>query len=214
LRTAQEVRSKIEEDNTQAMATQHQRIQATLQHEPLSEAPPDFEGEGKDINFPISTVTYYRNYTFLGRDDLLENMYKHLESEEAVRDTNATCPLGLLQDHDPECCILHGLGGVGKTQTALEYTYKNRNNYAAIFWVQSDSDQALSSSFSAIADKLQMVEDLGGHDGQNQGRAIKRVEKWLKMTRKLYSCVFLTTTDLLKLDLGCWFLTIAKTSTI
>lgn len=166
------------------MATQHQQIQSALQREPLSQVPADFEGEGKKVDFPISTVTYYRNYTFLGRDDLLESMQDHFGDSSASENTSENSPLKVVKGHDPKCCILHGLGGIGKTQTALEYTYRHRHKYDAIFWVQSDSDQALSATVSDIAEKLQMVEDLGGHDGQNQGRAIKRAEKWLTGTRE------------------------------
>lgn len=146
--------------------------------------PADYESEGKGVSFPISTVNYYRNYTFLGRDDLLDTLQDHLKDNESTESANSDHPIAAGKKHDPRCCILHGLGGIGKTQTALEYTYKYRPKYEAIFWVQSDTDQALSAAFADVAKALQMVEDLGANDGQNQGRAVKRAEKWLSTTRE------------------------------
>jgi hypothetical protein len=188
LRTAQEFRRKREQEQKNNLEDQHEQIISALQEEPLGQVPPDFEGEGHDVHFPLSTCPYYRNYIFLGRDDLLESISRHLGDDQPA--TNGTdpitnSPLTVAKRHDPKCCILDGLGGIGKTQSAVEYIYRYRNRYDAIFWLQSDSDQALAASFSDIAEKLHMVDDLEGHDGQNQGRAIKRAEKWLRSTREL-----------------------------
>src|SRR4051812_18750389 len=34
-------------------------------------------------------------------------------------------------------CTLCGLGGVGKSQIALEYCYRNKDNYRYIFWIDA-----------------------------------------------------------------------------
>lgn len=36
-----------------------------------------------------------------------------------------------------------GLGGIGKTQTVVEYAYRHRKEYEAILWVRADSATAL-----------------------------------------------------------------------
>ena len=160
-----------------------QQIQSTLQIEPLSKIPADFQGEGNHVDFPISTVPYNRNYTFLGRDDLLGDISQHLGDNGNLDVSSESSSSTVAKAHDPKCCIVHGLGGIGKTQTALQYTFgKNTEKYDAIFWLQAESEQSLSSTFARIADALQMVDDLGAHDGQNQGRAIKRAEQWLRTT--------------------------------
>jgi hypothetical protein len=35
---------------------------------------------------------------------------------------------------------LSGIGGVGKTQIALEYAYRHRDDYQAVFWIRADSE--------------------------------------------------------------------------
>jgi hypothetical protein len=96
----------------------------------------------------------------------------------AEKSTNATCPTA---------CVLHGLGGVGKTQVALEYYYEHRGEYDASFWIDAEQDWTLASSFARIADKLELLprkttED-GGHEVQN--KAIEESRNWLQTTGML-----------------------------
>jgi hypothetical protein len=35
---------------------------------------------------------------------------------------------------------LRRLGGLGKTQTDVEYTYRHRDNYEAVFWAVADDE--------------------------------------------------------------------------
>jgi tetratricopeptide (TPR) repeat protein len=49
---------------------------------------------------------------------------------------------------------LHGLGGIGKTQLALEYAYRHLEHYRAILWVHADSPQALLASYLDLAKLL------------------------------------------------------------
>src|SRR5437762_6264392 len=68
-----------------------------------------------------------RNPYFTGRDDLLERLAKDFSSMAPKRYNRRIS--------------LHGLGGVGKTQVALEYVYKHKSDYNYIFWI-SAVDQA------------------------------------------------------------------------
>src|SRR3954447_5931701 len=51
---------------------------------------------------------------------------------------------------------LVGLGGMGKTQIALEYCYRNRPLYQYIFWVKAESESLTQSSFEKIARLLNL----------------------------------------------------------
>ena len=46
---------------------------------------------------------------------------------------------------------LYGLGGVGKTQTALAYVYLNQDSYESIFWISGVNQATLLSDFGRIA---------------------------------------------------------------
>ena len=60
-----------------------------------------------------------------------------------------------LIDQTPKRCnhriALWGLGGVGKTQCALEYAYANRVSYERIYWISAVDQSCLLSGYEKIA---------------------------------------------------------------
>src|SRR5579883_2397652 len=90
-------------------------------------------------------VPFVRNPFFTGREDTLLHLHALL-----------TCS----SDHGAfiRSCAVHGLGGVGKTQLAIEYAYRYRYNYEAVLWVQAETQDALVSSFVALAQLLALPE--------------------------------------------------------
>ena len=49
-----------------------------------------------------------------------------------------------------------GLGGMGKTQVAIEFCYRNSHGYLYVFWVHSDTETMIHSSFRNIANLLNL----------------------------------------------------------
>lgn len=66
----------------------------------------------------IWNVPYPRNPLFTGREELLTQLATALQADQ---------PTAISQ---PEA--ISGLGGIGKTQLALEYAYRFRQNYQAV----------------------------------------------------------------------------------
>ena len=52
---------------------------------------------------------------------------------------------------------IHGLGGVGKTQLAIEYAYRNANHYSLIWWVRSETPESLNADWEALARRMNLV---------------------------------------------------------
>lgn len=50
--------------------------------------------------------------------------------------------------------VLHGLGGIGKTQLAVAYTKLRRADYSAIFWLNIKNEDSLKYSFVRIAKRI------------------------------------------------------------
>src|SRR5277367_666123 len=46
---------------------------------------------------------------------------------------------------------LHGMGGIGKTQCAVEYVYSNRTYYARIYWILAADEASILSGYEKIA---------------------------------------------------------------
>lgn len=82
-----------------------------------------------------------RNPDFVGREDLLDQLrVRLLEPSE-----KATAVL-------PEA--LHGMGGVGKSQTVVEYIYRHSSEYDIVWWIPSEHPTTIRSSFVDLAKRL------------------------------------------------------------
>ena len=50
--------------------------------------------------------------------------------------------------------VLHGLGGIGKSQLAIEIAKKHRSDYTAVLWLNAKTEKTLKQSFAANARRL------------------------------------------------------------
>ncbi len=117
---------------------------------------PEAEGE-RPWNVP-----YARNPFFTGRAQLLERLHAQLSHSHHAAFTQSYA--------------LNGLGGIGKTQAAIEYAYRYRQAYSAVFWVHADSRETLIADFVAIARLL----GLPGQDAPEQLQIVAAVKRWLE----------------------------------
>jgi len=76
---------------------------------------------------------------------------------------------------------LYGLGGVGKTQVALEYAYRHQSDYTYVFWVPAVDQAQLLSGFANIARLTGCSSSLT--NGEDVAKAVLRrlcnTENWL-----------------------------------
>ncbi|TPX13511.1 uncharacterized protein E0L32_005982 [Thyridium curvatum] len=113
----------------------------------------------------VNGVPFHRNYRFQGRDNVLDDLHKNLRPRNTAR-----TPPSLGQTS----CVIHGIGGVGKTQVALEYTYRFREDYAYIFWVRAENSVELLTYFARFARALTPASAV-----QDQVTNVKLVKDWL-----------------------------------
>jgi tetratricopeptide (TPR) repeat protein/transcriptional regulator with XRE-family HTH domain len=107
-------------------------------------------------------VPFRRNPFFTGRTDLLKTLHDRLNQNRSTALTQSQA--------------LIGLGGIGKTQTALEYAYRYRDAYADVFWVRAAGRETLIADFVALAHLL----DLPGRDVSDQMLVVAAVKRWLE----------------------------------
>ena len=74
---------------------------------------------------------------------------------------------------------LAGLGGVGKTQLAIEYAYRFAADYGIVWWVRSEQAATLAADYAALATKL----DLAEKDAAEQPIIVSAVRDALQQRR-------------------------------
>jgi hypothetical protein len=68
---------------------------------------------------------------------------------------------------------LVGIGGVGKTQTALEYVFSRMDKFPIILWAHADTRAKLNTSFANFAVELGLVKSATKVDFQFAREQVK-----------------------------------------
>ncbi|KAN0067763.1 hypothetical protein V8E54_014010 [Elaphomyces granulatus] len=50
--------------------------------------------------------------------------------------------------------VLHGLGGIGKTQLTVAYAKRHKDNYSAVFWLNIKDEDSLKQNFAKVAKQI------------------------------------------------------------
>jgi tetratricopeptide (TPR) repeat protein len=80
-----------------------------------------------------------RNPNFTGRTELLDRLGERLTAGGAT----AVLP-----------AALHGMGGIGKTQMAVEYIYRHLHDYDIIWWIQATEQAQVRAGLTELAQRL------------------------------------------------------------
>ncbi|KAK5454687.1 hypothetical protein LTR55_012126 [Exophiala xenobiotica] len=107
--------------------------------------------ESRNPAFPVTcqpqwSVPFGRNGDFVGRRELMDRLLEII-----------------IPDVETDCCqrtAIEGLGGVGKTQIALEAAFRvhNRDPDCSVFWVPAVTVTSFENAYREIGQKLQVPE--------------------------------------------------------
>ncbi len=106
-------------------------------------------------------VPYRRNPFFVGREDVLNQIHDNLMRHDST--------------HEVQPQVLIGLGGIGKTQLAIEYAYRYREVYDWVFWLRAETQGTLIADITSILDRLSLAK--GGE--QDQHTILSSFKHWL-----------------------------------
>lgn len=135
-----------------------------------SDAPPPNQGE-KDQHMPASSpegslllwnLPHQRNPLFTGREESLLQLHQALNSGQTRVVTQIQA--------------ISGLGGIGKTELALEYVYRYSEEYQVILWVRAETRDSLLSDLAAMAEVLTPAEQ----DQLAPHQDVEAVKRWLQ----------------------------------
>ncbi len=131
----------------------------------------------QSASFPLWTVPYLRNPFFTGRSELLDQLHQQLTDTTTTRRAALTQPQAI-----------KGLGGIGKTQIAVEYAYRSRDLYACIFWLNAATEEALIASFAKIAEVL--LPSFTAKNETDQKKLVKAIKQWLEQFEHRWLLIF------------------------
>ncbi|KAL8941508.1 MAG: hypothetical protein Q9216_002190 [Gyalolechia sp. 2 TL-2023] len=109
-----------------------------------------------------------RNKDFVGRDADLAKLYSSLS-------------------HAGTSSVVSGAGGMGKTDFAVEYTYRYEKAYSYIFWIYAETAISCADTYSLIATEFIVSADDVSYD---QGRLITLGRDFLEQTDLRWLLVF------------------------
>ncbi|KAL4759686.1 uncharacterized protein BDW70DRAFT_161387 [Aspergillus foveolatus] len=102
---------------------------------------------------------------FIGREDELNHLRDYLKPGSS---------------HTRRVAVLHGLGGIGKTQLAIHFARKHQNDFTAIFWLSGKDKSALILSLSSFLPQIQgQPVNNGGKDEEEAEQRAGQVLQWL-----------------------------------
>ncbi|MEW2355983.1 FxSxx-COOH system tetratricopeptide repeat protein [Spirillospora sp. NPDC029432] len=81
-----------------------------------------------------------RNINFVGREKILDDLHRRLS-----KGTTAVLPEAL-----------HGMGGVGKSQIAIEYVHRHTADYDLIWWIPAERTGQVQQAFVELAAQLDL----------------------------------------------------------
>lgn len=127
-------------------------------------------------------LPYFNGERFVGRDDVLSRIATALDPSDPPQQKYFT---------------IWGLGGIGKSQTALSYAHRSISKFDASFWVRAETEASLHQSFTDFALNL----DLPGASRSNSHEENRDCfHSWLLLSGKLviyYILIFIYLMDLI-----------------
>ncbi len=99
-----------------------------------------------------------RNEAFTGRDAML------VQLREGLQGTGRSV-----------INALHGAGGVGKTQLAVEYAWRFAGGYDAVWWVNAEQTDRIDEQYTALATALRLVDP-----ATPVGAAVEALRGWCR----------------------------------
>ncbi|KAI0874466.1 kinesin light chain [Hypoxylon argillaceum] len=123
----------------------------------------------EEFSVPFSLHRVPEIAHFVARGKELAEMHERLQSDGGRR-----------------VVVLHGLGGMGKTQLAIEYMKRHKDNYSAVFWLNIKDENSLKQSFARIAHQIKRHHPSASQVSslniqENLDKTIDAVKAWLSL---------------------------------
>ncbi|KAF2813521.1 uncharacterized protein BDZ99DRAFT_412343 [Mytilinidion resinicola] len=136
------------------------RVDAGLSNEPI---------KSFTVQSSVPEVSHVER--FVGRDEEIDKIHEELQ-----------------YDGSRKTVVVHGLGGMGKTQLALAYALRHRDQYSAVFWVNSKDVDTLKQGYATAAKRIfcdhpSLIHLKAIAGGSDLDEAMEAVKRWLSKSQ-------------------------------
>ncbi|KAL2812237.1 nucleoside phosphorylase domain-containing protein [Aspergillus cavernicola] len=126
---------------------------------------PNVIEEANEFHIPLDLTAVPAIEGFIGREEELSSLWKHLQPASS---------------QTRKVAVLHGLGGIGKTQLAIHFARQHKNEFTAIFWLSGKDRSALVSSLSSCFPRIQgQSVDVKAINEEEAVQRANQVLRWL-----------------------------------
>lgn len=92
------------------------------------------------------------------------------------------------QENGRRTVIVHGLGGMGKTQLTAAYAKRHRDDYSAILWLNARDEVLLKQSFAKAAERIlydhpSNIYMRNAVESRDLDEAVRAIRRWLDEPR-------------------------------
>ena len=126
----------------------------------------------EEFSIPFSLAGVLETDLFVGRTEEISRLRSEFQGDGSQR----------------RVVLLHGMGGIGKTQLVVKFAKDYRNEYSAIFWLKGNNEESLKQSYTNIARRVQdaypSFEPIRDAIQTNEtDKIVDAVKKWLSLER-------------------------------
>jgi hypothetical protein len=84
---------------------------------------------------------------------------------------------------DRRTAVIHGLGGMGKTQLAIAYAKRHRDDYSAVFWTNARDEASIKQGYLLMAERIlsaypSLIYIKRAVEAQDLDEAVRAVKRW------------------------------------
>jgi hypothetical protein len=125
----------------------------------------------KDFSVAFSLSDVFETEHFVAREEEFAKMHRTLSGDGSRR-----------------TIVLHGLGGIGKTQLTVAYAKRYKDSYSAVFWLNIKDEDSLKQSFAKVAKQILRQHPLASRLSsvdvkENLDEVIDAVKAWLSLPK-------------------------------
>ncbi|KAN0077448.1 HET domain containing protein [Elaphomyces granulatus] len=136
--------------------------------EKIDKASKGAKREDFSVTFSLSDIPETEH--FVAREEELAEIHRTLRGDGSRRTV-----------------VLHGLGGIGKTQLTVAYAKRHRDDYSAVFWLNIKDKDSLKQSFAKAAKQILREHPLASRLSsvdikENFDEMIDAVKEWLSLS--------------------------------